>query len=816
MLVNYLKIAVRQLLKNKAFSLINISGLSVGVACCALLALFIQDEMSYEKHFADHERVYRMYTSFTNEGKTEDFPRISPPIAMELGQLLPEVEVASRMVYPPEVQQHLILYGADQYYEKSGVLVDSTFFDIFPYPFVEGDPATALDLPSSVVITEDMSRKIFKDKSGIDELLIINSGRSTDTFRVTGVLKKIPQKSHADVAFYMSMKSDGWGEFVMGETTWAWNNFVVGYLKLKPGTSPATVENKLPALLEERAGDALKNAGMAKELYLQPIDDIRLYSKFSDSFGDMGQGSITYIYILGSIGVFILIIACINFMNLTTAKASQRAGEVGIRKSMGAHRHNLIRQFMGESFTIVAISLILSAVLVVLTLPLMNEITQKNLDLNSTNLPMLGLAMIVIGIITGLLAGSYPAFFLSSFQPATVLKGKSLSSDGSSWLRKGLVVFQFVITITLISSIVVIQQQLEYINDKSLGFKQDGIIMMPLRTGEASRAYQAMKAEIATIPGVQQVSATSSLPSTPLFQDFSMYKEGSPQETGTIHRVIFVDENYFDLMDIDLLAGRDVKFPADTFSYRTNFNKIIINEASLKVYGFTPEEAIGSRLLSNFDGNLRTYEVIGVIRDYHQFSLHQPIVPMVFATPSMQSQFSFIAATTDGGDYQSINNQLASIWKKHIDNTPFESQPLTNSVALQYEADNRVNTMLSISTVLAIIISCLGLYGLSIFVAERKVKEIGIRKVLGASVTGIVRMLSMDFIKLVMIAFVLAVPLGYVLMNKWLESFEYKIQIGFMVFLVAGIVSFFIAWITVGFESIKAALGNPVNALRNE
>lgn len=816
MLLNYFKIALRQLKKNKAFSLINILGLSVGVACCTLLALFIQDEFSYEKHFNDHERVYRLYTTFTKDGKTDNFPRISPPIAIDLANLLPEVEVASRMVYPPEVQQHLIRYNTEQFYEKNGALVDTSFFDVFPYPFVEGDPATALDAPASVVITEDLSRKIFKEKSGLDELIIINSGRSTDTFRVTGVIKKIPQKSHADVAFYMSMKSDGWGNYVMSQTTWAWNNFVVGYVKLKPGTNAANVEDKLPGLLEERAGPDLKSAGLVKELHLQPLDDIRLYSDFSDSFGDMGQGSITYIYILGSIGVFILIIACINFMNLTTAKASQRAGEVGIRKSMGAYRSHLVRQFMGESFTIVAISLVLAVIMVIVALPLMNDVTQKTLELNASNLPMLLAAMVSIGIVTGLLAGSYPAFFLSSFQPARVLKGKAMSSDGSSWLRKGLVIFQFVITITLISSIVVIQQQLSYINDKSLGFNDDATIMMPLRTREATEAYMGMKTEFASIPGVKIVSGTSSLPSTPLFQDFALYKEGMQQETGTLHRVVFVDENYFDLLGIELLAGRDVTFPADTFSYVVNFNRIIVNEASLKVFGLTPENAIGARLLANFDNNPRTHEIIGVIKDFHQFSLHQPIVPMLFVMPPSQNRFSFMAISTEGGDYKSINNQLESIWKKHIDTTPFESQPLTDSVSLQYEADNRINTMLTFSTILAIVISCLGLYGLSIFVAERRVKEIGIRKVLGASVPTIVRMLSMEFIRLVMIAFVIAVPVGIYLMNKWLQGFEYKVEIGFMVFFVAGLVSFFIAWITVGFESVKAALGNPVNALRNE
>jgi putative ABC transport system permease protein len=816
MLSNYIKVAIRQLLKNKTFSLINIFGLSVGVACCVLLTMFIQDEFSYEKHFTDHQRVYRLYTSFIKDGNQEDFPRVSPPIATGLGDLLPEVEVAARSVMPPDITQHLVRYKDKQFFEKNGLLVDSTFFDIFNYDFAEGSGATALDAPATVVITQELSGKLFGDRSGIDELLIINSGRSVDTFRVTGVLKTTQKKSHTDASFFMSMNSEGWGQYVMEEQTWAWNNFVNGYLKLRPGVDPATVEQKIAKILDERAGEQLKNAGVGKALHLQPLDDIRLYSKFSNSFGDMGNGSITYIYILGSIGVFILLIACINFMNLTTAKAAQRAGEVGIRKSMGAYRTHLIRQFLGESFTIVAVSLVLAVVLIYLTLPVMNQITQKQLEIADSNLPLIAGALLIVGLITGLVAGSYPAFFLSSFEPAHVLKGKNLSSDGSSLLRKGLVVFQFVITITLISSIFIIQEQLNYISNKELGFNDKGVIMIPLRTGEATRAFNSLKQEIQRIPGVTSVSGTSSLPSTPQFQDWSMYPEGSTNDKGILNRIVHVGEDYFKTLGIDLIAGRDVVFPTDTFSYTYPKNKIIVNEASLRAYGMKPEEAIGKTLYADWEDGKRTHEIIGVIKDYHHRSLHLPIVPTAYVLPTNGNGYMYLVAHTEGSGYKQVTQAMKEIWDKVILTTPFESEPLTASVEKQYEDDDRVNTMLSVSTALAIIISCMGLYGLSIFVAERKLKEIGIRKVLGASVTGIVGMLSKDFIKLVAVSFVIAVPIGWYMMNEWLSGFEYKIELGFMVFVLAGVVSFLIAWITVGFESIKAALGNPVKALRSE
>jgi putative ABC transport system permease protein len=817
MLSNYIKVAIRQLLKNKTFSLINIFGLSVGVACCVLLTMFIQDEFGYEKHFADHDRIYRIYTRFQNDTENMTFPGSSPPIAMGLGDLLPEVEVAARSVMPPNITQHLVLYKDKQFFENKGLLVDSTFFDIFDYEFVEGDRATVLDAPATVVITQDLSRKLFGDQSGIDEMVIINSGRSVDTFRVTGVLKKTMNKSHTDANFFLSMHSEGWGQYVLTADTWAWNNFVSGYLKLKPNTDLAAVEVKMAKILDERAGEVLRNAGTHKELHLQPIDDIRLYSNFSNSFGENNDGSITYIYILASVGVFILLIACINFMNLTTAKAAQRASEVGIRKSMGANRASLIRQFLGESFTIVAISLFLAVLMIFMALPLMNEITQKQLSISDTNLPMIAGALVVVGLVTGLIAGSYPAFFLSSFEPARVLKGKNLNSSGSTLLRKGLVVFQFVITITLISSIFVIQEQLTYVNDKPLGFSDKGVIMVPLRTREATNAFQTLRSEFERIPGVTKVGGTNSLPSTPVFSDWAMYPEGSTADKAILNRVVNVSEHYFETIGIELISGRNVMFPTDTFSFVNPNNRVIANEACLKMYNLTPENAIGQKLYAELEpGQKRVHEIVGVIRDYHHMSLHQPIVPTIYVLPTSDAAHQYVVALTEGNNYQAVSSQMKEIWDKAINTTPFESQPLSSSIDKQYEQDDRVNTMLSVSTALAIIISCMGLYGLSIFVAERRVKEIGIRKVLGASVPGIVTMLSKDFIKLVGISFVIAVPIGWYLMGEWLSGFEYKIDLGIMVFILAGIVSFLIAWITIGFESVKAALGNPVNALRSE
>ena len=816
MLQNYIKIAFRQLLKNKIFSFINIVGLSIGIACCILLALFIQDEFSYEKHFTDHDRIYRMYTHFKMGERDESFPRTSPPIALDVAHELPEIETATRFVFPPEVEQNIVRYGDKVFFEKSGVLVDSSFFDVFPFKFKEGDPNTALDAPSTVVISETLSAKIFGDKSPLDELLIINSGQSSDTFRVTGVVKKTPERTHVAADFYMCMNSKGWGRWILNEHTWAWNNFMGSYLKLKPGTSAQSVEEKLPAMLEKRAGNDLKNAGMEKSLHLQPLDEVRLYSNFSNSFGEGDPGSITYIYILGSIGIFILLLACINFMNLTTAKAAQRAGEVGIRKSMGAFRTNLIRQFLGESFSIVAIALLVSFILVWIALPIANQISQKEMTINASNVFFLGAAIILVGAVTGFVAGSYPAFFLSAYNPVAVMRSKNLSSDGSQWLRKGLVVFQFIISITLISGILTVHEQMRFIKNKEMGFSAENVMVIPLRTREAAKQVQVLRAELKQIAGVKEVSATTSLPSAQVFRDFGLYPEGGTMDKNVLHRAVQVEDKYFNTVGIKLLAGRDFIPETDTFSYTNPKNKIIVNEESLKTFNIPLEKAVGSHLYTEWEGVLRDHEIIGVVQDFHQFSLHQPIVPMLFNVPAGRAGYGFIVALVEGKNLQSNLEQMKKTWNKLIPTLPFESQFLSDTVAQQYEDENRITTMLSISTVLALIISCLGLYGLSIFVAERKMKEIGIRKVLGSSVSGIVTLLSREFILLVMIAFVISVPLGLYAMNKWLDSFAYKITPGLVVFVTAGIISFLIAWLTVGFESVRAALGNPVKALRSE
>jgi putative ABC transport system permease protein len=816
MLRNYLTIALRILVKNKVFSLINIFGLATGIASCILLTLYVEDEFSYEKGFHDHERVFRINTTFINNGVEETGANASPPIAPGLANAFPEIETYTRVMAPLNTEINIVRYGDQSFFEMKAFLVDSTFLDVFPYKLKEGDSETALDGPSAALLTEQFAAKVFGDKSPIDELIIINSGTATDTFRVTGVIESTSYRSHIDAEIYMNMNSQGWGRWVLGQTTWANNNIVGSYLKLHEPKSFKNLEAKFPALVNTHAGEELKQSGRQKILKLQPLDDIRLYSNVRQSDQQEDASSITYVYVISTIGVFILLLACINFMNLTTAKSAQRANEVGVRKSMGAFRNNLIRQFLGESFVIVFFALVIAVIMVILALPAFNTVLQKDLSFNSTNLPFISGATLLIAIITAVLAGSYPAFFLSSLRPTQVLKGKMLSADGSQWLRKGLVVAQFVITITLLSSIFIIRQQINFVQSTALGFDTDQVIMIPMRTASAMQQYSTLKESFESFEGVNHISATSSVPSTPLSRDWLLSRQGWPQEKVIDHDVITVDVGYFEAMKINLVSGRDFVIGQDNVPGDTiNRTRAVVNESSLKALDIPLHDAVGSVLYFQPENVRYEIEIIGVVQDFHQFSLHRQIGPMLFMLPGSRNYFPYIAASIKMESYNSVTAEMKKIWDQRIDNAPFESIVVNENMKTLYAAERRTSTMLTIAVVIALVISCLGLYGLSVYVAERKTREIGIRKTVGATVTNIVTMLSKEYIILIGISFVVAVPIGYYLMTRWLESFAYKIEPGILIFLASGAVSFSIAWLTVSFESFRAARKNPATTLRN-
>ncbi|HEX6226608.1 MAG TPA: FtsX-like permease family protein, partial [Chryseolinea sp.] len=617
------------------------------------------------------------------------------------------------------------------------------------------------------------------------------------------------------------MNNKGWGKVIDGIGSWA-QTFIFSFIQLKPGVSADALKAKMPALMEKHGAKELKAMGFINTPGLQPLKDMHLYSaqEFSRStpLTDIGpSGNISSVYIVGSIGVFILLIACINFINLTTAKAFQRAGEVGVRKSLGASRTVLVRQFLGESLLITFIAVLLSVVFVELTLPIFNSITQKSLSINAENIGFILAMLGGIAFATGVLSGSYPAFFLSGFQPARVLKEKYSSPSSTSLLRKSLVVFQFVISITLISAILIIEKQIRFVQSKPLGFNPEYKITIPIQTGEAKLGIENLKARFKELSGVSEVSASSALPATPTVRNLPLYRDGAAAESAVAHFWISIDEDYFDMLGVKLLQGRNLNMETDASGFLVPLTRIVVNEQSLRENNIDLAEAVGTKLHVELNGQHLEFEIVGVVQDFHQFSMHKSVAPMMFILPlSQMMDYSALCIAMRASNFDQTVAALKNIWKELMPNSVFEYSILTDSIKKQYEADQRVFAVIAIFTTIAIVLSCLGLYGLSIFTAERKLKEIGIRKVFGANVNQIVSILSFDFLKLIFIAILIAVPVGYYVMTKWLENFAYKIEVDATIFILAGFAAITIAGVTIGFEAVKAALRNPIDSIRNE
>ncbi|HEX6225809.1 MAG TPA: ABC transporter permease [Chryseolinea sp.] len=810
MLKNYIKIAFRYMARDKAYSFINIVGLSVGVTCCLLLALYIQDEMSFDKHHSGVENIYRVTSIMGEKFDNRVMRTTSAPIVWGIKDEIPEIDVVTRLVNPPGASQNLIRYGDNQFYESDGYIADSTLFKIFTYRFKEGNPVNALTEANSVVVTEKLAKKLFGTESALNKVIYINQGGPSSDFRVTGVLDVDQENSHIQANFFVSMTSNGWAEYLRTPEVsdqWAGQNFLLSYIKLKPGHSPESVLPKMNSVFLKHGADDLKALGMKKTLGLDPVKDIYLYS----ASGDVSP-RITYLYVIASIAGVILLIACINFMNLSTAKSTKRANEVGLRKTLGAYRSSLVKQFLGEVMVVVVIAIAISLILVQVLLPIFNQLTMKDIGLDSDKVIYFGIALVIVTVVTGLVAGSYPAFYLSSFQPAKVLKGKMALNNSGNLLRRSLVVFQFVVAIILVCGMIVISQQLEYMRSKDLGFDSEQKVVLPLRTESARKSHQILQNELLKISSVDGVTGTNYTPGSYIWTDFSLYPDGSNMEKAIMIKNNWVEPNYINFLGIKLIAGRNFTDNREADSQ----NKIILNEIAVRQLGFEPEAIVGQRLYSDRQGTRTAYEVIGVMDDYHQITVKEEVFPMLFRLPLDVSEHDYMMLQIQAGGFQESIGKIESLWKRINGDTPFEYSFLDDDIKRQYEEDVRVSQVITSFTVIAMIISCLGLYGLSTYMAERRFKEIGVRKVLGASINEIMAMMSTEFIRLVLIAFIIAVPVSIYGIQHWLSSFAYKTPIGISIFIIAGVSALLIALITVSFQSFKAASVNPVKSLRTE
>ncbi|HEY0740775.1 MAG TPA: ABC transporter permease [Chryseosolibacter sp.] len=809
MIRNYITIALRSILRNKAYSFINIVGLSVGIACCLLLALYVQDEMSYDRHHKDVERTYRVL-SLMGQNAEHTMHSTSAPIVWGIKDELPEIEKVTRLVNPPGVSQNLIKYEDKQFYESRGYIADSTLFDIFTYDFKEGDPKTCLVEANSIVLTARLAEKLFGNESALNKVINVNQSGPAADFKVTAVLAEDQGNTELEANFFVSMTSSGWAEYLRSPAVmdqWAGQNFLLSYIKLKPGSNAEEFIPKMNQVFLKYGAEDLKALGMKKKLGLFPLGDIYLHASYGGS-----SPRITYLYVIVSIAVFILLIACINFMNLSTAKATKRANEVGLRKTLGAYRSSLVAQFLGEAMVIVMLAIFVSLGIVQVLLPLFNEVTLKSISFDSENMGFFFAALVGIAIVTGLIAGSYPAFYLSSFQPAKVLKGKLAVSQSGSLMRKSLVVFQFIVAITLVCGMMMITKQLAFMQEKDLGFDSGNKIVLPLRSDGVRANFSAAKNEITKIASVKNVTASNYIPGSHVWHDFSLYPAGSSMEKAVMIKNVRVEPNFMDLMKLKIVAGRGFSENREADAQ----NKIIINETAAKRLGFEPQEIAGQTIYNDRSTGRAEFEVIGVMEDYHHISVKDEIFPMLYFVQADLNAHHFMIVEADGKNVSSTLAAIEETWKTLNSETPFEYTFLDETVKKQYEDDQRVANVITSFTIIAMIISCLGLYGLSTFMAERRFKEIGVRKVMGASVSQIVQMMSGEFVKLVVIAFIIAIPLSYYAITTWLENFAYKAPVTMSIFTISGVSALLIALMTISFESLQAASRNPVNALRNE
>jgi putative ABC transport system permease protein len=809
MFKNYLKTTFRNLWKNKTYSFINIIGLAIGTLCCLYILLYVEDQYSYDKHHTDAKNIYRITTSLSLPGDKHNNATSSPPIAPAIKNDFPEVKQFTRVVGTGSLgaKQHLLRYKEKSFYENDAVFVDSTFFDVFTYHFTNGNSIKVLNEPYSVVLLKQVADKLFGNEDPVNKVIEINNGYGKHDFKVTGVVDESLGKTHIKANIFITMNSGGIGEYVLQNHSWAGNNFANEYIKLNTGSNVAALEKKLPAFLNKYGAQQFKELGMQKQLHLQPVGSVHTTTAYENEMDKTVSPSFLYILIL--IAVLIQVIACINFMNLSTARASGRAKEVGVRKVIGASRKDLIRQFLGESFLLSLAGVLIALPLLLVALPYLNGITGSHIELSFFSDYRLWLMLSALVFVTGLVAGSYPAFYLSAFQAIKVIKGNFTSHTSAAGIRKSLVVFQFVLSIVLIAGIIIIYNQLHYINNKDLGFEKNQRLIFSFYTEDAKSKMPSFINDLRQMADVETVSKSNNYLSQFVGQDYGVYLAGGSEATATDAQNITTDEYFAKANGIKIISGRDFRLH--------DSGKVLINETLMKRLGLKPENAPGTRLYSHFEPDPETYvEVAGVMKDFNYSSLHDDVKPFMLVYNPARGDIANITVAANSKDYKNLITRIGDTWKKDLAGTPFEYAFLDDEVQKQYETEITLAHIINSFTLIAIFISCLGLFGLATFSAEQRNKEIGIRKVLGASVPGIVQLLSKEFLRLVFIAIVIATPIAWWAMNKWLQNFAYKIDIAWWMFAIAGLLAILIALFTVSFQAIKAAVANPVKSLRTE
>jgi putative ABC transport system permease protein len=808
MLRNYFKIALRNLKRQKVSTSINIVGLAIGLATCILIMLYVQDELSYDRYNEKADRIFRVALKVRLNGEDVGGPMMGPNVARDLKQDFPEVLKATRI---RNLESEFISYGTTSFKEDHLLTADSSFFDVFTIPFLKGDPKRALTEPNTVVLTEETARKYFGNQDPIGKVLSFGSEKTP--YRITGVVRNIPMNSH--FRFNMLASLAGYQE---QHTGWIYSINFYTYLLLPEKYDYKQLEAKITRLAETRIGSELQDwlkltpkqfreKGDDFGIFLQPLTDIHLYSPFGRTELSPG-GNILYLYVLMAIAAFMLLIACVNFMNLSTATAVRRSREVGVRKVLGSVKGQLQQQFLIESVLLAMVALLVGLLLVSLALPFFNQLTGKALTVSLLANSSVAAGLVAGAVLVGLLAGSYPAFYLSSFKPVLVLKGRVTAGRGSFNLRSGLVVFQFFITISMIIATVTADRQLRYMQTQKVGFDREQVLVIHdthmLRNNETVFRDKIMRS-----PQVIMESISGQVPVGNSINDNTPVRPKENPDQSVMSRFYYVDDAYIPTLGMHVVQGRNF-----SKSFPTDASAVILNETAVRALGWQ-QNPIGRELIGHTDDNgvKVYYRVIGVVSDFHFESLKQKIGPLVMFLGKNSGNILVKTRT------ERLPEFLASLkqqWASFSPAAPFSYSFLDDRFEQVYVSEQKIGQVLTLFSSLTIFIACLGLFGLATYTAEQRTKEIGVRKVLGASVASVVALLSKDFLKLILIALVLASPIAWWGMNQWLEEFAYKVTIDWWIFALAGLLAVGIALLTVSFQSIKAALMNPVKSLRSE
>jgi len=809
MIRNYLKSAWRNIARHKFISFINIFGLTIGITCCLLILTYIINELSYDKYNANADRTYRVTRIFYSANGTESLhlSAVAPPFGPLLKTAFPDIEQVTR-VYPNGTT--ILRYKDKLFNEQNGFFADEHFFDVFSVDVIKGDKHTALTDPYNVMLTEKIAHKYFGDEDPINKTITLDNTKHE--YKVTGIFKPFPITAHMHPEILMSFNTlkdtAMYGEKQL-ETNYGNNSFFT-YILLPKDYNADNISKQLNSFLDTYVHfpgmpGNVKTSTITK-LTIQKLTDIHLRSHLDDEIEE--NGDIDRVYIFSIIALFILLIACINYMNLSTARSALRAREIGIRKVIGAQRKEIIRQFLSESVLITWIALLLAVSLTCVLLPYINTLSDLTLSVSSLLRWNILCGILALPFVIGLISGIYPALFMSSFKPVRVLKGIINVGSGGISFRKVLVVAQFAISIILIVATTVVFQQLRYIQQKSLGFNKDHILTT-YYDQDINKQYDAFRNDLLRIPGIKQAGRSTRIPSGRLLdeQGASVMQNGALQQVKIDLKCLATDYGFIPTFGMHMAAGRNFSrdFATDTANY-------ILNETAVKMLGWgDPRNAIDKDMVY---GNTKG-KIIGVVSDFHFESLHQKIVPMIFYMPS-QSYYRCLSIKISGNNIPATISSIQSTWSKYLPKVPFDYGFLDQKFQQLYNSEQQQGSLFTIFSFIAIFIACLGLFGLSAFTITQRVKEIGVRKVLGASVPQIVAELSKSFLILVLIATVIAFPIAWYLMHKWLLDFASRIDIAWWVFVLAGVVALIIAFATISFQSIKAANANPVKSLRSE